>query len=302
MRVLLIFLDGVGLGEDQPESNPFAAANYPTLHQFTNGKRWLNDTGIQITDRAVFIPSDTRFDIPGRPQSGTGQAAIVTGRKIPQIIGEHYGPKPNAATRDLINEGSIFTEIIQAGKTASLLEAYPQNWHDVINRGKRLPSSYQQAAASAGLPFFTADDLLAGHALSGDWTGEGWHTELNRTDIPIITPYQAGVRLVELSRQYDFAFFPHWITDVIGHRGSLEEAIKLLHTFDEVMRGVLDTWHDDEGLVIITSDHGNIEDLSHRKHTENPVPTLVIGQQKSLFHDLQDIAGIVPRIRLAIGS
>ncbi|PJF21728.1 MAG: peptidase, partial [Phototrophicales bacterium] len=141
MHVLLIFLDGVGLGIDQPQANPFATANFPTLHHLTNGQRWLHQTGLQQTNRSLFIPTDATFNIPGRPQSGTGQAAIITGRKIPQIIGEHYGPKPNAATRDLINQGTIFSEVIHAGKTASLLEAYPPAWHQSILSGKRLPSS-----------------------------------------------------------------------------------------------------------------------------------------------------------------
>ncbi|PJF20545.1 MAG: hypothetical protein CUN56_15625, partial [Phototrophicales bacterium] len=157
--------------------------------------------------------------------------------------------------------------------------------------------SYQQAALQAGIPLLTADDLRNGNAISGDWTGEGWHTELNYTDIPIITGYQAGVRLVELSRQYDFAFFPHWITDVVGHRGDLNTSIQLIKTFDDVLRGILDTWQDDEGVVIITSDHGNIEDLSHRKHTKNHVPTVIIGKHKHIFDGIHDIADITPGIR-----
>ena len=95
MHILMIFLDGIGLGTDNPSSNPFSVAQTPTLLKLTNNRRWLANTGRQSSERALFIPTDPRMGVPGRPQSGTGQAAIVTGRNIPQLVGEHYGPKPN---------------------------------------------------------------------------------------------------------------------------------------------------------------------------------------------------------------
>ncbi len=296
MRVLLIFLDGVGLGGDNAAHNPFSTANLPTLHRLTNGQHWLNTAGKHRTERTLFIPTDPRMGIPGRPQSGSGQAAIVTGRNIPQITGEHYGPKPNKAIRDLLDEGSIFSDVIKAGKTAALLEAYPPMWHQGINSGKRLPASYQYAARAAALPFMTVDDLRAERALSGDWTNEGWNRQL-QVEIPTITPFEAGVHLVEIARNYDFAFMAHWMTDIVGHRGPLEEAVKLLETFDAVLSGVLKTWQDDEGLVIVTSDHGNIENLSQRQHTENDVPTVVIGDEKDAFSEIHQLSDIVPIIR-----
>ncbi|MFW5696211.1 MAG: hypothetical protein ACOCXR_00335 [Phototrophicaceae bacterium] len=296
MHVLLIFLDGVGLGDDNPAINPFAAAHLPTLEALSGGQPWTRQARRYNGSRSLFIPTDPRMNVPGRPQSGTGQASIVTGRNVPQLVGEHYGPKPDAATRAIIDEGTIFSHIIDSGRSARLLEAYPPPWHAGITSGKRLPASYQQAAQSAGVPFLTGDHLRRGEALSGDFTGAGWRTQLKIDDIPELTPYQAGVRLVELSRRWDFAFFPHWITDIIGHRGPMTDAITLLETIDGVMRGVFDTWDDAEGLAVLTSDHGNLEDLSHRHHTENDVPTLVIGGARDVFADLHDLAGIAPRI------
>lgn len=296
VHILLIFIDGIGLGEDDPTVNPFSAAHLPTLNGLANGYRWLASTGLQSTERSLFIPTDATLEVEGRPQSGTGQAAIVTGRNIPALIGRHYGPKPDAQTRKHISDGTIFSKVINAGKTADMLEAYPPPWHDGINSGKRLPSSYQQAVRDAGIRFKTTADLRNGDALSGDWTGEGWSQQLGIRDIPIRTPYEAGQLLVALSRRFDFAFMPHWLTDLTGHRGPIEDGVRLLETLDEVMRGVMDTWRDDEGLVILTSDHGNLEDISHRQHTRNLVPTLVIGDKRDAFKDLHDLTGIVPRI------
>ncbi|MBZ0303498.1 MAG: hypothetical protein K8J31_27405 [Anaerolineae bacterium] len=297
MHILLIFLDGIGLGADDPAVNPFAAAHTPTLYQLANGHRWLAATGRQDSPRARFIPTDAHMGVPGRPQSGSGQAAILTGRSIPQLIGEHYGPKPNKAIRDLLAEDNFFKQVVAHNKTAALLEAYPPRWHRAINSGKSLRSSYQQAAYEAGLSIFDEKAIYAGDALGGDWTGEGWHTHLGYADTPVYSRYEAGRKLVELSRRYDFAFFSHWMTDIVGHRGTVEDGVSLLELFDEVMAGVLDTWDDAEGIVIITSDHGNLEDIGSRKHTENDVPTVIIGDAKTAFDsEFMTLADLVPRM------
>ena len=172
--------------------NPFAAAKMPTLTALTNGKRWLRGIGRQQSERAVLVPTDPRMGIPGRPQSASGQAAILTGKNIPQIIGEHYGPRPNAPIREISANDNFFKQVVAHGMTAALLEAYPPRFHEVIASGKRLPSSYQQAALSAGLTLFTEKEIYSGDALSGDWTNEGWRSELGYSDTPVYTPEEGG--------------------------------------------------------------------------------------------------------------
>lgn len=297
MHILLLFLDGIGLGDDDPTINPFAAANLPTLTKLTNGQRWLRDIGRQESARSIFIPTDPRLGVPGRPQSATGQAAILTGLNVPQLIGEHYGPKPNPAIRSLLAEDNFFKQVIAHGKKAALLDAYPPVWHHDHNRGKSLRSSYQQAAYEAGQQLFDLEALKQGKALTPEWTGDAWRSYLKLNDSPVYTPYEAGQKLVQLSREYDFAMHSHWMTDMVGHRGPLERGVELLETFDGVMAGLLDAWDDDEGLVIITSDHGNLEDLGTRNHTENDVPTLIIGREKQAFaEDFSSLIDIVPKM------
>jgi bisphosphoglycerate-independent phosphoglycerate mutase (AlkP superfamily) len=296
-HILLIFLDGVGLGDDDPAKNPFSVAETPTLNALAGGHRWVRSTGMQVSDRAIFIPTDPRMGIPGRPQSASGQATILTGRNIPQLIGEHYGPRPNLAIRELLAQDNFFKQVVAHGLTAALIEAYPPPFHHSINSGKRLRSSYQQALHEAGLPLFGEEMIYSGDALAVDWTGEGWRLHLGYTDTPIYTPPDAGRRMVEISRRYDFAFFSHWMSDTVGHRGTVQDGARLLEIFDGVMQGALETWQDDEGLIIITSDHGNLEDLSHGKHTENDVATVVIGAGKESFvQGLVTLADLVPRM------
>jgi 2,3-bisphosphoglycerate-independent phosphoglycerate mutase len=296
-HVLIIFLDGIGLGDDDPAHNPFAVAHTPTLAALAGGRRWLRGVPCTDTGRALFIPTDPRLGVPGRPQSATGQAAILTGRNVPAAVGRHYGPRPNAPVRAILDEDNLFKRIVAAGGTAALINAYPPRFHELIGRGKRLPSAIQQAVLAAGLPLFTERDMYAKTAMSPDWTGEGWRTDLGYDDTPVFGRAEAGAHLAELARQRDFTFFSHWITDVIGHRGPFVRGVAVLELFDAVLAGLLAAWDEARDLLVITSDHGNMEDCSTRKHTANDVPTVVIGAQRHVFADgLHDLTGITPGV------
>jgi bisphosphoglycerate-independent phosphoglycerate mutase (AlkP superfamily) len=61
----------------------------------------------------------------------------------------------------------------------------------------------------------------------------------------------------------------------------------------------LEAWDDDAGLILITSDHGNMEDMRTRRHTDNPVPGLVIGAKAlrdRFCRDLHSLTDIYPAI------
>lgn len=297
MRILLLFLDGIGLGPDDPETNPFAVADMPFLTQLTNGKRWLDGIGRQQSDRVSFVPTDPRLGVEGRPQSGTSQAVILTGKNVPEMIGRHYGPKPDAETRQLLDNENLFISVKAANKKAALLDGYPPSLLASIKRGKTLPSSIQYAAIASGQSLFTADDVREKRSITAEYTGQEWHSHLKLTDTPLYTPFEAGKMLVELSRQYDFSMHSHWITDYVGHRGPFKAAVELLERFDGVMQGIVECWNPEEGLVIVTSDHGNMEVIGDRHHTENDVPTLIYGNAHAAFADgFSDLTHITPRI------
>ena len=304
MRILTLFLDGIGLGEDDAEINPFAAATTPTMWRLSNGKRWLAETGIRRTERSIFIPTDPRLGVSGRPQSGTSQASLLTGLNVPEMIGRHYGPKPEARTRQIITENSYFRRLTERGKSARLLTAYPPGLLADFERGKTLRSSIQQAAFESGLPHFGLTDVTNRRALTAEWTTESWQNYLKIADLPDYSPREAGRLLARLAGHYDFAFHSHWLTDRIGHRGTLKRGIAILERFDEVLAGILDEWDDDAGLVVITSDHGNMEDLGTRRHTLNDVPTVVVGALAEEFvKDYEKLTDFVPACdRILFGS
>ncbi|MGB7341531.1 MAG: hypothetical protein WBC91_21720 [Phototrophicaceae bacterium] len=296
-HILFIFVDGIGIGNHNPDVNPFSVADMPTLTGLTDNQRWVTGIERYSTERTVFIPTDPRMGVEGRPQSGSSQATIVTGKNVPEMLGRHYGPLPNKPIRALLDDTNFFTTVRQQGDTAALISAYPPQRLAGINSGKRLPSSIQYAAIASGQRLWSTDEVMAGTAMTPEYTGQPWRDHLNISDIPTYDPFVAGQKMVEISRNYRFAFHSNWMTDYVGHRGTLEQAVSMLETFEGVMAGVLDAWDDDEGLVIFTSDHGNMEDMSHGKHTEQDVPTLIIGKGKDEFADnFSQLRDFVPRM------
>lgn len=299
MRVLFLFLDGVGLGPDDPTTNPLAQAVMPHLTGLLAGRRLVAGITPLETERATVVALDASLGVAGMPQSASGQAALLTGLNVPALIGMHYGPWPNQAIVNLLANGNLFRAIRKAGKEAALLNAYPPSYFAAIASGRRLYSAIPQAVVSAGIPLKTAADLKAGRALSADFTGQGWHDRLGLRDTPLLTPVAAGRRLATLAKALDFAFFEYWLSDYAGHGQDMAVALGLLATVDEMLGGLLAAWDDAEGLILITSDHGNLEDLSTRGHTANPVPALLIGapaRRRSMAASLHNLADIAPAI------
>ncbi len=301
MRILFLFLDGVGLGEANSQSNPFVAVHLPTLTSFTDGQLWVRGLSRLDGRYSSFIPTDACLGVSGKPQSATGQATILTGINIPKVIGYHYGPKPNALIRALIQRHGVVARLVARGLKVGFLTAFPPAFFEAVNSGKRLLSSNQYAMQVGGVALMGAKALFAGHAMSADFTGEGWRTHLGYTDAPFMTPFEAGQRLAQIARNYDLAFFDHWLTDYVGHRGTLSDAMRLLQTLDQVIAGLVESWDPSQELFVMTSDHGNIEDASVRGHTPNPVPTLVFGEGHRAFADgLTDLTHFAPRLYHAL--
>ncbi len=300
MRVLFLFLDGVGLGKADPETNPFARAHLPALHGMLGGRRLLAENVPLETSRASLLALDAGLGVAGLPQSASGQAVLLTGRNVPAEIGLHYGPKPNPPIAAILRQGNLFQDLKKTGRSAGLLNAYPDGYFHGIESGHRLLSAIPLAVTSAGLPLLRQADLHAGRALSADFTGEAWRERLSDPDCPVFSPHEAGQNLARLAERYDFAFFEYWLSDYAGHKQNMDEAVPLLETFDQVLAGLLSAWDDEAGLILMTSDHGNLEDLSTRKHTANAVPGLVVGSpalRRPFAEGLSTLADIAPAIR-----
>jgi hypothetical protein len=297
MRLLFIFLDGIGLGENDPGTNPFARAKMPNLNRLLAGRSLLKEAAPFHGEHASLLAVDPAVGVSGLPQSATGQAVLLTGINIPAALGYHYGPKPNPEVAAYLKEATLFSRFTKEGKKAALLNAYPPRYFDGIDSGKRLYSSIPLAVINAGLPLFRHDDLFAGRALSADFTGEGWRTMLGFRDAPLMDAAESGRKLASLAKEYDFSLFEYWASDYAGHKQQMDHAVSLMETFDGVLGGLTEAW--DNGLILVTSDHGNMDDLSTRKHTAADVPAFLIGDQGAraeFTRDLKDLTHIAPAI------
>ncbi len=299
MKLLFLFLDGIGLGQNDPEKNPFTRARMPHLSSLLGGRTLVQESAPFENDRVTLLSVDPNLGVQGFPQSATGQSVLLTGINIPAELGYHYGPKPNPETAQYLHEKTVFAKTVRAGKKAALLNAYPPRYFDGIDSGKRLYSAIPQAVTNAGLPLFTQEDLYAGRALSADFTGKGWREFMKLDDSPLFEAEEAGEKLAGLASQFDFSFFEYWASDYAGHKQDMDWAIRQLETFDEVLKGLLHTWRDEDGLILLTSDHGNMEDLSTRRHTAANVPLLLFGDmalRREFHRDIRDLSGIAPAI------
>ena len=296
-RVVVLFLDGVGLGDDDPVKNPLARASTPALSGALGGARLLAASGRVQTRQASLVPTDASLGVDGRPQSATGQAAILTGLNASAVLGEHYGPRPDGRLRQLLQGATLFSRVVEAGRTACFVNAFPASYFDAVERGKRLHGAIPYAVQAAGLPLRTAADLAKGRALSVDLTTLAGRNGLGYADMPLRTPPEAGRLAAELARSHDLVFVDQWLPDLLGHRGDIHGACALFEQLDSFLGALLSASDLDQTLVALISDHGNVEDCSQRRHTDHLVPTVLIGaRHASLAEGIRDLTDLAPAL------
>lgn len=86
------------------------------------------------------------------------------------------------------------------------------------------------------------------------------------------------------SKKYDTIILNYANPDMVGHTGSLEAAIKAVETIDGCVGRVVEAINNQNGVLIITADHGNCEQMidyktgePHTAHTTNKVPLILVG-------------------------
>ena len=294
-KVLIVFLDGVGLGEDDPEANPFSRHPLPFLTKLLDGRKPFQINAGYGSQQATLLGLDAQLGVPGLPQSGTGQATILTGQNAPALLGEHYGPYPNQPLRDLLNAESLFSQLLKRNQAVAYASAYPDGFLQRLERGTERLSANTRAAREAGLKLRSGADLKAGRAISGMLTNEHWQQW--GYDVPSLDARAAGAQLVSLSADHALTYFEFWYTDVIGHKQNFSGADHVLTLLDDFFAGIFEAANLENTLVMIISDHGNFEDLSTKQHTANPAMTIVGGaeqeQAADRLHALLDIAPLV---------
>ncbi len=269
MKTILLFIDGMGWGPPDPATNPQYSygGDFFRLPVFTG-------ESVRLAGGGLAVPIDAVLGIDGLPQSATGQTTLFSGINAQGVLGKHLTGFPNLALQNILREHSIIKIINNRGYRARFLNAFRPRFWELSEERKWTLSATTVANLAAGVPFFSLDDLVAGHSVYQEFT----NTELigRGFDVQPMTPREAGGIVGRQIKNYDFLLYEYFQTDKAGHSGDMargEEQLRMLDEFmDELLREV-----PDDALVILTSDHGNLEDATTRRHTLNPVPLMVWG-------------------------
>ena len=284
MSVLLIFVDGVGIGT-RGDHNPLDGLDSEFFSIF-------RDETHQLPYGGVLAETDARLGVDGLPQSATGQTAILTGVNAAKLIGRHLHGYPSPRLKQALAEHSIYKKLLARGRTVTFANAYTRSY---VDNPPRFISSTTVAAQSAGLRLRMLEDLRKGCAVSHDFTNR--FLIEHGFDVEICTAETAGERLAVLAAAHDFTLYEHFITDRIGHAQRGDLARTHLLELTRFVRAVLEAADLTRQTVMITSDHGNIEDLSTRSHTLNPVATLLFGPSREfLASRIRSLTDITPAI------
>jgi hypothetical protein len=290
-RFIFLFLDGVGLGEAQA-TNPLAAiATMPFLTRLLGGPlqgdRCIRQSGLLLQ------PIDAILGVPGLPQSATGQTSLFTGCNAPAFLGRHLSAFANGSLRTLIEAHGMFKQVLSLGGAVTHANLYSPAYFEAIAQRRRRYSVGTLLALTAGVPFRMGAESDRQAAISWDITGE--YVNQRGGNVPPLTPAAAGQRLAAIGSQHHLTLFECYLPDYAGHSQDKAQITQVLGLVDAFIADVVAHLQPDVNLVI-SSDHGNIEDLSHPHHTTNPVPLIVIGPQAIAFQPVQDITGIAPKI------
>jgi len=295
-RVLLLFWDVVVYGKNDPESNPMIRARLPNLQALLGGV--IPHLGFRCTtsDSATMIPLDANLRVQGLPQSGTGQVSLFTGVNAARLIGRHFGPHPPTTLHSLLESKNIFRQLGERQLSRCFANAFPRQFFEYAQTGTKRLSASTLSCKFADLKLMDAENLGKNEAVSPDITRVRW-AELGYPRLPVITPGKAGIHLWKIAQRHSFTLFEYWLTDYAGHARDMAHAVEILERFDGLLGGVLEHFDPKSCTLIITSDHGNIEDLTTKSHTRVPVPCIIAGRRRrQISSKLKNLTHVTPAI------
>ncbi|MEK6235279.1 MAG: hypothetical protein N2C14_11270 [Planctomycetales bacterium] len=141
---------------------------------------------------------------------------------------------------------------------------------------------FVHAARQAGLRLSTWDDVRDGEALTASMTHE-LENEFNldflgQDPLPNRSPEEAGRILAKLAERHRFTFYKYQLADMVSHAGKVESARAVFAIIERFLNAVLEQVDPRETLVVVTSDHGHLEQVEFTMgHPKSLVPTWCFG-------------------------
>jgi hypothetical protein len=139
---------------------------------------------------------------------------------------------------------------------------------------------FVHAARTAGLKLHTWEDVRCRQALTSSMSHqlEADFEFFGLEPLPGHTPQAAAAILMSLAVQHDFIFYKYQIPDLVSHTGRIELAREVFETIEVFVEAVLRSIDPADTVVVITSDHGHLEQLaSSHAHPKSKVPTWYFG-------------------------
>ena len=296
MKLLLFFVDGLGLGSNSPDNParglldgiadvPFAADSAPA--DFPEG-----------TLRAV----DATGGVPGLPQSATGQATLMTGVNAPALLGYHLTALPNDPLVDLVAEEGMMAVLHAAGVSVTASNLYTPEFFErraalAAKRGRNMLPVSALTIRASGAPFRMPEAYRRGRAVFTDLTNRFLRDR--GYDIPLIAPEEAAGRMAVVLGEADFVFHEYFATDTYAHKGLRDDLNRALSEINTFLRILMSATDREETAILVVSDHGNCEDASSADHNRNPVPVLLLSRNERAracfdgVEALEDVKGAV---------
>jgi hypothetical protein len=297
--VLLWFVDGLGLGECDPEANPVVRARTPGFDGLLGG-RLCHATFPLRNGACVALAVDATLGVSGLPQSATGQTALLTGLNAAEIEGRHVTAYPTRALRALLDEHSLFQRAVRSGLRVAFANAFTEDYFAEVDGRRRRHAALTYAALSAAIPIRMTDALRGGQAAAMDLTNQRFRAMGH--DVPEVAPEQSGHALARVAGDHDLTVFEFFLTDMAGHGRWNLDPVRVIERLDRAFAAAVDSSDLSRTLIVLTSDHGNVEDGNVDVHTRNPVPLIAVGAgAEELASRVRSIADIAPAILGILG-
>jgi 2,3-bisphosphoglycerate-independent phosphoglycerate mutase len=128
----------------------------------------------------------------------------------------------------------------------------------------------------------------------------------NYVDVPEMSAFGITDALLgRLKENYSFFLVNFANPDMVGHTGNVAACVAAIDAVDKCLKRLLDACLEQDICMLITADHGNIEELVDiksggidKEHSTNPVPLILAGKQFEVSHartgGIAGLAGTVP--------